>query len=81
MKLGYCDVRKFLGGHLGIVVYADAHDMFSRGGFTTKEKIYEEELKKLVLEVEALQKEFPERAAALGSIVQSVTGILSLLFR
>jgi len=77
-KLGLCDVRRFHGGLVKVMLHVEAHDMALHGGFVAQEEHLRNSLKKLELELESLRPSFPERAGMIGGIMADIATALGL---
>ncbi len=58
------------------IVYTEAFDLFNRGGFTVQEQLLEQEVEKLLLEIEALKPTLGDKVVKLLSIAGSISALL-----
>jgi hypothetical protein len=78
-SIGLIDQDKFLGGEIMIEILIPAHDLVSRGGFTTKEDLITKNLEKLLSEIELLKPLIPEKVESITSIISDISAGLALI--
>lgn len=74
----FITIEKMLGGVVNIRLTANAFDFVNKGGFTAKEAIEKAALEKLQLELQTLQKSFPDRAELFTSVLANIATVASL---
>ena len=73
VDIGLCTPANYrISGELHVILNVEAHDMVRRGGFTAKEKILEDNLKKLSFEIEELRPKYSEKVARMASIISNI---------
>jgi uncharacterized membrane protein len=60
---------------ISLVLTLDAYDLRRLGGFVNQEEIVKASLEKLQLEIESLQKSFPDKAESLTTILANIVTI------
>ena len=74
VRLENCSVSE-----LNVILNVEAHDMVRRGGFTAKEKILEENLEKLSLEIAQLRTKDTAQAARLTTILSDIANFFKIV--
>ena len=74
-RMGLISLSKVAAGHIYVSLEADAFDLQGRGGFFAAEEVVKASLEKLVLEIESLQKSFPDRALQFTSMFSNLAAI------
>lgn len=80
-RKGLLTQREISGSRNYINLTADAYDFQSHGGFVAQEVLLQENLKKLLLEIEDLKPSMPEKIEKITSIIGGVSTFLSLILR
>ncbi len=63
---------------ISLILLTEAFDLFNRGGFTAREHLFEQEVKKLALELEKLTPTLGDRATKLTAIVANLATIAGI---
>lgn len=80
-RLGLCSSIPCIGGHVELSLNVEAYDMVRLGGFVFKEKVLQQSIKKLELELEKLQSDFPERVQTIQSVITTITSSVSMFMK
>jgi len=80
-RLNLCRVDRFIGGRIDIVLNAEAHDLVRLGGFTAQDELLKKNIEKLLLELENLRHDFPEKAERIAAIIGGISSALALFIR
>ena len=80
-RLNLCVVTRRLGGNIKVLLNAEAHDMVRLGGFTAQDELLKKNIEKLLLELESLKPNFPEKAERIAGIIGGISTALSLFIR
>lgn len=64
-----------------VAITVEAHDFVSYGGFVTQEKLFQDNIKKLLFEIEKLKPSAPDTVATISSIVSNITATFGFLFQ
>jgi len=80
-RLNICSVHRCFGGKVNVMLHAEAHDMVRLGGFTAQDELLKKNIEKLLLELESLKPNFPERAERISGIIGGISAALSLFIR
>lgn len=60
------------------VVFIEAHDYYRHGGFKAQEELLTKNIQKLILELEQLKPDIPERAGLIAGIAGNIATALGL---
>ncbi|WP_448788351.1 hypothetical protein [Bacteroides graminisolvens] len=74
-------IGKYLGGIVLIRMKVSASDFYLHGGFQAQEELLQSNIKKLLLEIEALKPSMPEKIATITSIASNIASALSLFVK
>jgi hypothetical protein len=58
-----------------LIVHTEAFDLYNHGGFAVQEELLIKNIEKLMLEVEKLQSQFPEKVAVFANLA-TIAGII-----
>jgi hypothetical protein len=79
-NLGLIKLRGFIGGAF-VFLTANAYDFQRRGGYTGQEELIENNLKKLLLEIESLKPSLPNKVETITSIISGLSAALGLFIK
>ncbi len=77
-SIGLIDQDKYLEGGILLEILIPAHDLVAHGGFTAKEELLTGNLKKLLLEMEAIKISVPEKADTIATLITEIAAGLAL---
>ncbi|MGQ1929819.1 hypothetical protein ACQ1Q1_07470 [Ornithobacterium rhinotracheale] len=78
---GLMRVERCIGGHMFVLLTAEAFDLVRLGGFTAKEEILKLNLQKLQLEIDSLKETSPEKAERITAILANIAAVASFFFK
>lgn len=79
-RMGLIRTTKCLGGNMLVNINAEAHDLYTHGGFTVQEELLKANIEKLGFELESLSKQLsPDLLEKANQIAGIGTAILSAL--
>lgn len=78
-RMGLIDNLNARPVKIWLVLRIDAIDFLQRGGFAIQEELFQTTYNKLQLEVETLQKDFPDRAERFSTIMANMAAIAAFL--
>ncbi len=81
-RMGLISQTKMIGGNIDIRIKAEAHDLYSHGGFVAQEEILRANIEKLGFELDKLSKDLSpdllDKANKLSGISSAILSALSL---
>lgn len=77
--IGLIDQDKYLEGGILLEILIPAHDLVTLGGFTAKEELLTNNLKKLLLEMEEIKAQVPEKAEIIGELISGISSGMAQL--
>lgn len=78
MRMGLLEDVSHNGFNFYFVVRAEAHDYYRHGGFKAQEELLTKNIQKLILELEQLKPDMPERAGLIAGIAGNIAAALGL---
>lgn len=80
-RLNLITNERSLGGSIWIQIHVPAFDLVRRGGFIASEELLYQNIEKLLLEIESLKPNMPEKIANITSIASNIATALGLFVK
>lgn len=79
-RIGLCKVDFSLATSVNVTLHAEAYDMARCGGFVAQEKLFKQNIQKLMLELEQLRLDIPETKMRIITEIIGQLGSLAAKF-
>ena len=80
-KLGFFTQEKLTGGIIDFSMKLPAFDFHAHGGFKAQEELLQNNMERLLLEIESLKPSLPDKVSTITTIVTNITTALGLIIR